>query len=441
MKSFYIHRLGCPKNDVDADYLAGYLMNRGLSSANSPEEADLLIVNTCGFILPAKEESIEAIFELTKLKQLNPDRKLIITGCLSQRYASDLTDNMLEVNGVFGINSYEEIGDFIANPRNRIAAPSKLTTVYKEYISKRIIQELVPYAYIKISDGCDNHCSYCAIPLIRGRYRSRRLEIIIDEAQRLLDTGKKELILVSQESTRYGQDIYGQVRLLRLLEALTSLQYDFWLRIMYLHPLRVTEELVDYIIDNPKICSYFDIPLQHINDRILKRMNRQIGRKQIEKVLDHIKDRDDVAAIRTTFIVGFPGETENDFDELYRFVDERRFERMGVFEYSSEENTLAESYTDQIEGEVKNRRIDDLMLLQQRLAFERNENSVGATLEIMIDAADKRKCMATGRSRYDAPDIDQTVKVNDSRDRVGDVIPVIITGSHGYDLLGRRGIS
>jgi ribosomal protein S12 methylthiotransferase len=441
MKSFYIHRLGCPKNDVDADYLAGYLMNRGLSSANSPEEADLLIVNTCGFILPAKEESIEAIFEMTKLKQLDPDRKLIITGCLSQRYASALTDNMLEVDGVFGISGYKEIGDFIANPRNRITAPSKLTTAYQEYISKRIVQKLVPYAYIKISDGCDNHCSYCAIPLIRGRYRSRRIEIIIDEAQRLLDSGKKELILVSQESTRYGQDIYGQARLLRLLEALTSLQYDFWLRIMYLHPLRVTEELVDYIIDNPKICSYFDIPLQHISNRILKRMNRQIGRKQIEKVLNHIKDRDDKAAIRTTFIVGFPGETENDFDELYRFVDERRFERMGVFEYSSEENTPAESYADQIEGEVKNRRIDDLMLLQQRLAFERNENAVGATLEVMIDAADKRKCMATGRSRYDAPDIDQTVKVNDSRDNVGDVIPVIITGSNGYDLLGRRGIS
>ncbi len=441
MKSFYIHRLGCPKNEVDADYLASFLTRQKLHPVPEPDQADLIIVNTCGFIQPAKEESIEAILSLAALKKTTPEKKLIITGCLSQRYAADLAREIPEADGIFGINSQTEIGDFIKIESHRLISPSKISRRYHEFAFPRMVTTDEPYAYIKISDGCDNRCSYCAIPDIRGPYRSRTIEAVVDEAEYLLGRGKKELILVSQESSFYGRDIYGAIRIIDLLEALAAIRGDFWIRVMYLHPARLDHDLIDYMIDNTKICSYFDISLQHINDRILGMMNRKVQRKQIENILDYIKARDAAAALRTSLIVGFPGETDKEYRELYDFVEERRFERLGTFTYSPEEGTPAEKWPGMAAEEVKLRRYDELMLLQQEIALERNRASIGQKMRVLVDKVDVNSGVSIGRSYADAPDIDQTVRLDFTDTGPGRFVETIITGADGYDLLGRRGVS
>ncbi len=439
MIRFYIHKLGCPKNDVDADYLAGFLVKQNMVPVSNPEEAELIIVNTCGFIRPAKEESIEAALTMAQLKKRAKGMKLILTGCLSRRYASELAEEIPELDGIFGINDFANIRNWLNGGQSGFIPPSDNPKIFSEYNFSRILIPEESFAYIKISDGCDNRCSYCAIPDIRGPLRSRRIEAVTEEAVYLLDNGKKELILVCQEATAYGRDLYGKMQLLQLLDRLSSINGYFWIRVMYMHPARLTEEVIDYMIDNPKICSYFDIPLQHINDRILAMMNRRVKRHRIEKLLDYIRSRKGDSAVRTTFIAGFPGETDSEFEELYKFVEERRFDRMGVFEYSLEESTGAATLPGQIEHHVGCGRRERLMLLQQDIAFERNEAEAGRLVEVLVDKVDNENKTTVGRTRFDAPEIDQVVRLDFSDIAPGEFVNVAIDGYDGYDLLGRRG--
>lgn len=437
MNSFYICRLGCPKNDVDADTIAGFLERHNLRAVDSAETADLVIVNSCGFIQPAKEESIEAILSLIELKKKDPRKKVVVTGCLSQRYATQLERDIPELDGIFGLDSWPEILHVIKGGE-RVVSRHKLLRTYTEPPHNRAISRHEPFAYIKISDGCDNRCRYCAIPDIRGPYRSRVVEAILDEAKYLLDNGKKELILVSQESTAYGCDRNGRPQLIPLLERLSRLDRGFWIRVMYMHPARVDAELIDYMIDNEKICNYFDLPIQHINDAVLQAMGRKVTRGQVESILDAIRSASARAAIRTNFIVGFPGETDDQFEELCRFVKARQFDRMGAFEYSEEEGTPAAAMPGRIDDETRQWRYHRLMEIQQEIAFARNAAETGASFEVLVDAIDYEGGISVGRTRFDAPEIDQTVRLSFTDAAPGDIITVTITGHEGYDLLGGR---
>ncbi|MCP4566379.1 MAG: 30S ribosomal protein S12 methylthiotransferase RimO [FCB group bacterium] len=439
MKTFYIHKLGCPKNDVDADYISGFLQQQQMLPTDNPDQADLLIINSCAFIQSAKEESIEAALKLAQLKEIGSEKKLILTGCLSQRYAEDLQKQMPELDGIFGLNNITDIPLIFEGKKGRVIARSENLRHFPEYDFRRTVNPDEVYGYLKISDGCDNRCSYCAIPDIRGPFRSRKIENIVDEARMLVDSGKSELILVSQESSAYGRDLYNRPQLLKLLDALGAIPGDFWLRIMYLHPARLQPELIEYMIDNSRICSYFDLPLQHISDRILKRMNRRVTRLQIEKLLERIRLHGDRVAVRTTFIVGFPGETDKEFDELAAFAAEQRFDRMGAFVYSAEEDTPASTLDRGIDEETAQDRYSQLMMMQQDIAFELNVEEKGRQLEVLVETVDKENGFSIGRTRYDAPEIDQSVRLDFVDAAPGSIVPALITGCDGYDLLGRKG--
>ena len=439
MNSFYIQRLGCPKNDVDADYIAGFLRLHQLVQVDRPEDADLLIVNSCGFIQAAKEESIDAVLALAKLKENQNRKKLVITGCLSQRYADELRRDIPELDGIFGINDFAGLKEVIEGTAGQVVIRNANPMVFQGCDFPRAINPAESYGYIKIADGCDNRCSYCAIPNIRGRYRSSPIDDICREARWLLDNGKRELILVSQESSAFGRDLYGKPRLIELLERLIRLDGDFWIRVMYLHPARIDAELVDYMIDNPKICNYFDVPVQHIDDALLRAMGRKVTSDQIERVIDLIRARQERAAIRTTVMVGFPGETEAQFEDLCRFIEKRRFDRLGAFTYSAEDETPAAALPGRIDDETKEWRQHRLMEIQQEIAFENNRAEKGRQLEVIVDGADGNGRTAVGRTRFDAPEIDQTVRFDSADVNPGDLITVTITGCDGYDLLGERG--
>ncbi len=438
MKTFYIHRLGCPKNDVDADYIAGYLQSLKLSETDTPDDADLVIVNSCGFIQSAKQESIDAALSLARLKGDSKGRKLVMTGCLSQRYADELKQEMPELDGIIGLNDIEALRGIVDGVGETVVARSENPTEYPICQYPRSVSETDPFAYIKIADGCDNRCSYCAIPDIRGGYRSRSIDDIRREAELLLERGKRELILVSQESTAYGRDMYGESRIISLLKDLAEIGGDFWIRVMYMHPARLEQELIDYMIDNRRICNYFDIPLQHINDNLLRSMGRRVGRRRIEELLTAIRAGKTPSAIRTNFIVGFPGESDEDFEDLCRFVEERRFERLGAFAYSAEEGTPAASRADQVPDETKEWRYHRLMEIQQKIVFERNHSEIDRRYDVIVDAIDNETGEAVCRTRFDAPEIDQTVRVTGKGISPGDIVTVRITGCADYDLLGER---
>ena len=438
MRSFYIHRLGCPKNDVDAEYIAGFLQKQNLIEVNEAEDADLLIVNSCGFIQPAKEESINAVLSLAGLKNRDGDKKLVLTGCLSHRYAEEIAAEIPELDGVFWLADFTEIARLLNPKAGRLVARRENPETYPIYDFPRALRPGEAFAYIKISDGCDNRCSYCAIPDIRGQFRSKRMEAICDEARYLLDNGKKELILVCQDSTAYGRDLYGSPQLMPLLGKLSALGGEFWIRVMYLHPARLDENLIDYMIDNRKICSYFDLPLQHSEDEMLRIMGRGIGRRRIEELLERIRSAKARAAIRTNFIVGFPGETEEQFERLCGFMERQRFDRLGAFVYSAEEGTPAASFSGQVDEDVKESRYARLMELQQQIAFENNDNEVGRRMEVIVDAVDRGRETAVGRTRFDGPEIDQSIRLGFGDTAPGDIVSVIVTGCDGYDLLGER---
>lgn len=438
MTSFYLHKLGCPKNDVDADYIAGFLRQRGLRETKNPDQADILIVNTCGFIQPAKEESIDAILELCQIKEKLGSKKLVVTGCLSQRYADELAADIGEIDGIFGIENFTEIGALLDSGGGRVISRDLRPGAYREYDFNRSVDSSQPFAYLKISEGCDNRCSYCAIPDIRGRFRSRTIEKILSEAEYLIESGKKELILVSQECTAYGRDIYGRRRLTALLEALSGLDGEFWLRIMYMHPARLEPELIDYMIDNERICNYFDLPLQHIDDSLLRSMGRQVTREKIGGLLAFIRSRKSRTVLRTNFILGYPGETDEMFEDLCWFIREQRFDRLGAFAFSPEEGTKAAALPGQVDAVTREKRYHKVMEIQRDIAFDKNEEDVGTVADVIVDTVDSENTCAIARTRFDAPEIDQIVKLNFADIHPGDIIRVKITGYDGYDLFGAR---
>ena len=433
---FYIHKLGCPKNDVDADYITARLIAAGHQPVSSPDRADSVIVNTCGFILPAKEESIDAILALGKRKKAGEFSNLYAAGCMAQRYGDQMLAEMPELDGAFGHGVLEELTSAVSDSK-RLKECVRIETRKLGYLdwTNRFISDELPYAYLKISDGCNRACSFCAIPGIRGTYRSRPVESIINEARFLAENGKKELILVSQEATLYGYDLKDGSNLLSLLEQLENVAGVQWVRLLYLHPAQMSPELIGHMTSGGKTLSYFDLPLQHINDDILAGMQRQTSRRQIESVLDSIRSADSDAVIRTAFIVGFPGETDQQFGELTGFVEQVEFDRLGVFTFSPEDDTPAALMDRQLSEEVKAARMDELMSLQQEIAFAKNNSLIGSVKEVIIDSVSGEDG-AVGRTRGDCPEIDQQVFVFGDNLKIGDIHRVAIESADGYDLKG-----
>ena len=439
---FYIERLGCPKNDVDADYIAGRLIADGHEQALSADDAEAVIVNTCGFILPAKQESIGEILRYAERKKSGSLKRLIAAGCLSQKHGGELLQEIPELDTACGLGQLDSISSAVGAPENgsQPRALQAVDTRNLRYLAgqQRDIDSSTPYAYLKISDGCDRKCSYCVIPQMRGSFRSRPIEEIIAEAKFLAECGKRELILVSQEATLYGADT-GRVRIIELLDKLQEVDGVDWIRLMYLHPQALSEDLINYLTGGGKVVPYFDLPLQHINSDMLRRMRRQVRREKIEKVLADIRSKSTRVVVRTTFIVGFPGETDEQFGELHDFVEDYQFDRMGAFAYSREDGSSAALMPDQVPEEVARERLAALTELQRGIAERRNEELIGARMQVMVDRP-QNGSRALGRTYGDCPDIDQVVYLEDGavhRLQVGQLVDVEITGTEDLDLVAK----
>lgn len=435
---FYVHKLGCPKNDVDADYISACLIDAGHEPVADPQQAESVIVNTCGFILPAKEESINEILRLGQLKKGGRLKTLYASGCLAQRYGDELLAGMPELDGAFGLGVLDSLARAVSSS-SKSSKSIKMQMRRPGYLSfkHRFISDDYPYAYLKICDGCNRKCAYCAIPNIRGEYRSRPMDSILREAEFLAKNGKKELILVSQEATLYGYDLKGRPTIIDLLRELEMVGAVKWIRLMYLYPAQLDQKLIEYLAADNKTLNYFDLSLQHINSDILSAMRRQIDRAGVERLIKTIRSISPDAVLRTTFIVGFPGETEDRFEELKEFVAKYEFDRMGVFTYSAEEGTLAETMEGQVPEEVKALRMDELMSLQRDIVFAENESLIGTVQEVIIDSVDGNTS-AVGRTRGDCPEIDQEIFVRGDGLATGGITSVRIDSTDGYDLRGTQ---
>lgn len=430
--------LGCDKNRVDAEVMLSSLKERGYNIVNEPEYADIIIVNTCGFIESAKEESIDTILEMAQNKENGRCKGVIATGCMAQRYSKELMEEMPELDAVVGTGSYAEIGDVvdeIIRGNHNIIRTGEIN--YNLDYEKRIISTPSHYAYIKIAEGCSNNCTYCIIPKLRGRFRSRTMESIVKEAEELAVSGVKELILVAQDTTMYGRDIYGYKALPELLRKLECIDGIQWIRLLYSYPEEITEELIDTIAKSSKICHYLDIPLQHVSNNVLKAMNRRNTYEDTIALINKLRSRIPDIIIRTTFIVGFPGESQEDFDQLYSFLEDYKLDRVGIFTYSQEEDTPAAVMENQIDENVKEERKNLLMKLQRRIIKEKNRYYIGKSIDVIIDEKDSEGIFY-GRTYGDAPDIDQQVIIKDFDGTLnrGDIIKVTIKDTYTYDLLG-----
>lgn len=430
--------LGCDKNFVDSEMMLGLLQDRGYTFLDDVSQADAVVINTCCFIGDAKEESINTILEIAELKTSGNLKCLIIAGCLAQRYKDEVISEIPEVDAVIGTASIESIADVMDNifngKKENVFKP--LDTAPFETI-KRINSSGLHYSYLKIAEGCDKRCTYCIIPSLRGPYRSVPIEKLVAQAKALADKGVSELMLVAQETTLYGIDLYGKKSLSRLLEELSKIDDIHWIRILYCYPEEIDDELIDAIVSLPKVCHYLDIPIQHASDTILKRMGRRTSEDDLKSIINHLRERIPDIALRTTLISGFPGETDEDFQELYRFVNEMEFDRLGCFPYSREEDTPAASFENQIDEDVKISRRDELMELQQAIAFDNAERNVGEILEVVIEGSIPSEDIYVGRTYKDAPDVDGYVFMPIDRDRMsGDYVWVRITDTRDYDLIG-----
>lgn len=431
----YIETLGCPKNFNDSQVAAGILEKNNHIMVESPEESDVIIVNTCGFINDAKTESIDRIFDMAQFKENG--RKLIVSGCLSQRYADELFEEMPEVDAFIGVNEYEQLPQLLENLKGRQIVRNGCNLDILERSVRKLDEN--PYtATIKIAEGCNNICAYCIIPKIRGKYRSKREEDIIEEAEELAAAGCKELILIAQDVTYYGKDLYGEYRLAKLLRQLCRIEGIVWIRLMYCYEDRITDELIETITSEEKVCNYLDIPIQHASDNVLKAMNRRSTAASIDQTVKKLKNSIPDIHIRTTLIVGFPGETEADYEKLIDFVERERFARLGVFAYSQEENTIAGEMKNQIDEEIKEQRLDGIMRRQLDISLELNREKIGSTLEVLVEEEDEDGSYI-GRSRYDAPEIDNAVIFTSDREhKPGDIVKVLIDDAFDYDLVGRE---
>ena len=429
--------LGCPKNQVDAEIMLSKLQNDGFEIVNDPMEADVVIVNTCGFIEDAKRESIENILDMISYKDECENLKVLVTGCLAERYQSEIFKEIPETDAVIGIGANEDICEIC----NRIIDGEKVEEFPPKTDLKiegdRILTTPSYSAYIKIAEGCSNHCTYCAIPSIRGEFRSRPSESIIAEAQKLADEGVKELIVVAQDTTRYGEDLYGKNALVPLLKAISNVDGIEWIRLLYLYPERIDDALIDEIANNDKIVKYMDIPLQHCSKNVLKRMNRHGDRESLTALLNKIRDKVDGITIRTTFIAGFPGETEEEFNELCEFVEEMRFERMGCFAYSEEEGTPASRLDGMMDFEIRQERADIVNERQNVILDEINDSLIGKTLETIVEGYDAYTDSYFGRTYMDAPEIDTQITFTCGEELFdGDIVDVEVINAIDGELTG-----
>lgn len=429
--------LGCPKNQVDAEMMLKLLADGGFKIVCEEAEADAIIINTCGFIEAAKAEAIENILEAAEYKKDGGCKALIVTGCLAERYKDDVTAEIPEVDVCVGIGSNGRIADIVKN-----AIEGKCRNMYGEKTDLDLNAERIlggyPFStYLKIADGCDNCCTYCAIPKIRGRMRSRTIEDCVAEAEKLAKGGVKELIVVAQDTTAYGTDIYGEPKLAKLLEELCKIEELHWIRTLYTYPDKITDELLDVIAKEEKLVKYLDIPLQHIDGEILKRMNRKGDRESLSRLIDKIREKIPDITLRTTFITGFPGETREQFTSLAEFVKEKRFDRLGCFTYSAEEDTIAATLPNQIDEQTKNDRMENIMELQMTIAAEKNEEKAGGLTEVLIEGWDDYIKCYFGRTPADAPEVDGKIFFMSNKPlKIGDFVTVRINDCIDYDLLG-----
>lgn len=430
--------LGCAKNQTDAEIMLGILADDGFNIVYDPSEADVIVVNTCGFIESAKQESIDAILEMAEYKN-ERCRLIIATGCLAERYSGEILTEIPEVDAVLGTGDYDKIAEIIkeAFSGNRPVICGHKDRTPAERLPR--ILSTPPYtAYLKIADGCDNNCTYCAIPKIRGHFRSRAIEDIVEEARTLAENGVKELILIAQDTTRYGVDLYGEYSLDKLLCELVKIDDIQWIRVHYYYAEAITDSLIDVMAKHDKICNYIDMPIQHANNDILRRMARRTSKEEMVEKITKIREKMPDCVIRTSIIVGFPGETEEQFKELCDFVKEIRFDRMGVFAYSQEEDTAAADFDGQIDEDIKQDRLDALMTLQQGISLELNRAKIGKTLEVLAEGYDEESFLFYGRSRGDSIDVDGKVYFGIEREIAeGDIIKVEIVNADEYDLMGK----
>lgn len=438
MKILFVS-LGCDKNLVDSEAMLGDLAASGYTFTDDETQAEVIIINTCCFIHDAKEESVNTILQMAEYKKDGPCQFLIVTGCMAQRYQQEIIDEIPEVDAVLGTTACDEIVRTLSELRegreHLLACPdlSKLPG----HAHGRLVTTGGHFAYLKIAEGCDKHCTYCIIPKLRGNYRSVPMEELLLEAQDLAAQGVKELILVAQETTVYGVDLYGKKSLPALLHKLCKIKGLRWIRILYCYPEEITEELIDAISTEPKICHYLDLPIQHANDEILRRMGRRTSKKQLTDIVNRLRERIPDIALRTTLITGFPGETPSDHVELMEFVDEMEFDRLGVFPYSPEENTPAEGMPDQVPEEMKQERLDDLMSLQQEIAFDMAQQMIGRELLVMVEGKVADENAYVARTYRDAPNVDGYLFIQTDEELMsGDFVKVKVTGAEEYDLIG-----
>ena len=437
MKILFIS-LGCDKNLVDTEVMLGMLASRGYEMTNDEQEADIIVINTCCFIHDAKEEGIQNILEMAEYKKNGSAKALIVTGCMAERYRQEILDEIPEVDEVLGTTAYDRILDAVDAA---LAGQHEVMTADLDALplpeTKRLVTTGGHFAYLKIAEGCDKHCTYCIIPKIRGNFRSVPMERLLKEAQDLAEQGVKELILVAQETTLYGKDLYGEKSLPKLLRELCKISGIRWIRILYCYPEEITDELIQVMKEEPKICHYLDLPIQHANDTILKRMGRRTSKQELIDIVQKLRKESPDICLRTTLITGFPGETQEQHEEVMEFIDTLEFDRLGAFTYSPEEDTPAATFEDQIDEEVKEDRQADIMELQQEIAFDKAEDMIGREVLVMIEGKVADENAYVGRTYRDAPNVDGLIFINTDVELIsGDFAKVKVTGALDYDLIG-----
>lgn len=427
--------LGCPKNQVDGEVLLAKLADAGFKIVNTIEDSDIMIVNTCGFIEAAKTEAIETILEVAEYKKAGIVSAIVVTGCLAERYKDDVLSELPEVDAVVGIGANSDIVKVCQKALCGISTANFPNKCYLPLNEKRMLSTPPHWAYLKIAEGCDNRCAFCAIPGIRGKFRSRPMDEVIAEAKTLAAKGIKEVILIAQDTTKYGQDIYGEYKLAALLKELVKIDGIEWIRLYYCYPQRITDELIEVIRDNEKICSYIDVPLQHSDATVLRNMRRVGTGEDYKALIAKMRNEIPDLALRTTLMVGFPGETDEQFENLCAFIKDVKFDRMGCFAFSPEEDTPAYDMDNQLDDDVKNHRQEILMDLQYSISESLNKSRVGKTYKVIVDSVKDNVCV--GRSYMDSPEIDTGITFSSTPDiKIGDFVNVKITDVDGYDLVG-----
>lgn len=438
MKKIYMHSLGCSKNLVDSEHMVGILEKKGFKTTDYADKADYIIINTCSFISDAQQESVDAILSAAEIKNdVNNKAKIIVTGCLAQRFGEELAKEIPEVDIIVGTSGFDKIDDYIEKYESSkdLIVDVNMQDLDDESLPRNTLTEEW-YAYLKIAEGCSNNCTYCVIPKLRGPYKSRKIEKIVEEARELAENGAKEIIIIAQDTSKYGVDLYGEKKLHEVIRRISEIEEIQWIRIHYLYPEDIYDELINEFKNNSKLLKYFDIPLQHVNDRILKRMNRNTNKQQIVDLINKIRTEVEGAVIRTSLITGFPGETQEEHEELLKFLQEYKLDRVGIFKYSREEDTPAYRLPEQIEEEIKDQRHDELMELQQGVSYENNLANIGKIFDVLIEEKDVENIWV-GRTYMDSIDIDGCVYVTSDEDlELGGIYKVKINDVMEYDMMG-----